>query len=228
MTADASSVASPSAGAGHAMNQRTLIGRLLSPAGFGLVLLLLLLPFLAVSCGSGEETAVGTFTGIDMVIGGEPDLVVPAMTDEEAQQAQQAIVAMFHDQIDAQPLAILATLVMLLAMAAGLVRERMVRHGLSAGLAVLATALLAGAVARAISRIEEGLRNIAEQPETAAFDVSLRYGFWLCVAVLAALAVGHALALVRAWRAPAPAPAPAEAVDGDPPPDVEVRAEYGT
>jgi hypothetical protein len=207
------------------MNQRTLIDRLLSPAGFGLVLLLLLLPFLAVSCGSGEETAIGTFTGIDMIVGGEPDLVVPAMTDEEAQQAQQAIVAMFHGQIDAEPLAILAALVMLLAMAAALVRQRLARHALSTGLAVLATALLAGAVMRAISRIEEALRNIAEQPETAAFDVSLRYGFWLCVAVLAALTVGHGLALVRAWRAPPPARP--EALDSDPPPDVEVRAEYG-
>jgi hypothetical protein len=209
------------------MNQRTLIGRLLSPAGFGLVLLLLLLPFLAVSCGSGEETAVGTFTGIDMVTGGEPDLVVPAMTDEEAQQAQQAVVAMFHDQIDAQPLAILAALVMLLAMAAALIRERMARHALSVGLAVLATALLAGAVVRAISRIEEAMRAIAEQAETAAFDVSIRYGFWLCVAVLAVLTVGHALALVRAWRAPPP-PAAVDALDGDSPPEVEVRAEYGT
>jgi len=205
------------------MNQRTLIGRLLSPAGFGLVLLLLLLPFLAVSCGSGEETAVGTFTGIDMVTGGEPDLVVPAMTDDEAQQAQQAIVAMFQDQIDAEPLAILAALVLLLAMPAALIRERMARHALSVGLAVLATALLAGAVVRATSRIGEALRNIAEQPETAAFDVSLRYGFWLCVAVLAALTVGHALALVRAWRAPPPAPVDA----GDSPPEVEVRAEHG-
>jgi hypothetical protein len=210
----------------QAMNQQTLIGRLLSPAGFGLVLLLLLLPFLAVSCGSGEETAVGTFTGVDLVIGGEPDLVVPAMNDEEAQQAQQAIVAMFHDQIDAQPLAILAALVLLLAMAAALVRERMARHGLSVGLAVLAIALLSGAVVRAISRIEEALRNVAEQPDAAAFDVSLRYGFWLCVAVLAALTVGHALALVRAWRSPPP-PTPVEALDGEPPPDVEVRAESG-
>jgi hypothetical protein len=217
------------------MNQRTLIGRLLSPAGFGLVLLLFLLPFLAVSCGSGQETAVGTFTGIDMVVGGEPDLVVPAMNDEEAQEAQQAIVAMFHDQIDAEPLAILAALVMLLAMAAALVRERMARHALSVGMAVLATALLAAAVVRATSRIEEALRNIAEQPETAAFDVSLRYGFWLCVAVLAALTVGHAFALVQAWRAPPTARQEAreeaweEAPDAEPPPDVEVRsAEYGT
>ena len=33
------------------MNQRTLLDRLLSPAGFGLVLLLFLLPFATVSCG---------------------------------------------------------------------------------------------------------------------------------------------------------------------------------
>jgi hypothetical protein len=210
------------------VSQRTLIGRLLSPAGFGLVLLLFLLPFLAVSCGSGEEKAVGTFTGIDMVVGGEPDLVVPAMTDEDAQQAQQAVVAQFHDDIDAQPLAILAALVVLLAMAAALVPERLARHAVSAGLAALAAALLSGAVVRATSRIEETLRAIVEEPDTAAFEVSLRYGFWVCVAVLAALVVGHLAALVQAWRSPAPVPVPVDAPDGEPPPDVEVRSgEFG-
>jgi hypothetical protein len=207
------------------MNQRTLIGRLLSPAGFGLTLLLFLLPFLSVSCGSGQETAVGTFTGIDMVVGGEPDLVVSAMTDEEAQEAQRGIVAMFRDQLDAEPLAILAGLVILLAMAAGLVRERLARHALAIGLAVLATALLAGAVVRATSSVDEALRAISDQPDiSAAYEVDLRYGFWLCVGLLAALAVGHGLALVRAWRAPPPA-APAYATEGESPPDIEVRVD---
>ena len=212
------------------MNERTLIGRLLSPAGFGLVVLLFLLPFLSVSCGSGEETAVGTFTGIDMVVGGEPDLVVSSMTDEEAQEAQRGIVAMFRDQIDLEPLALLAGLVLLAAMAAGLVRERMARHGLAVGLAVLATALLSGAVVRSMSRIDEALRSISEEPSAGGYEVDLRYGFWLCVAVLGVLTVGHALALVRAWRAPpAKPPEAAEAVNGEPPPDVEVRgAEFGT
>jgi hypothetical protein len=209
------------------MSERTLIGRLLSPAGFGLVLLLFLLPFLSVSCGSGEETAVGTFTGIDMVVGGEPDLVVSSMTDEEAQEAQRGIVAMFRDQIDLEPLAILAGMVLLAAMAASLVRERMARHGLAVGLAVLATALLSGAVARATSRINEALRNISEEPSAGGYEVHLRYGFWLCVAVLGVLTAGHALALVRAWRAPPPKLV--EATNGEPPPDVEVRgAEFGT
>jgi hypothetical protein len=212
------------------MNERTLIGRLLSPAGFGLVVLLFLLPFLSVSCGSGEETAVGTFTGIDMVVGGEPDLVVSSMTDEEAQEAQRGIVAMFRDQIDLEPLALLAGLVLLAAMAAGLVRERMARHGLAVGLAVLATALLSGAVVRSMSRIDEALRSISEEPSAGGYEVDLRYGFWLCVAVLGVLTVGHALALVQAWRAPpAKPPEAAEAVNGEPPPDVEVRgAEFGT
>jgi hypothetical protein len=208
------------------MNERTLIGRLLSPAGFGLVLLLFLLPFLSVSCGSGAETAVGTFTGIDMVVGGEPDLVVAAMTDEEAQEAQQGIVAMFRDQLDLEPLAILAALVLLLAMAAGLVRERLARHALASGLAVLAAAMLSGAVVRAMSRINDALRSITEEQGTDGYAVDIRYGFWLCVAVLGALTVGHALALVRAWRAP---PAKAETINGEPPPDVEVRSgEFGT
>jgi len=43
------------------MNQRTLLGRLLSPAGFGLVLIFFLLPFTTVSCGSATEKAEATF-----------------------------------------------------------------------------------------------------------------------------------------------------------------------
>jgi hypothetical protein len=211
------------------MDQRTLIGRLLSPAGFGLVLLFFLMPFLSVSCGSGQETAVGTFTGIDMVVGGEPDLVVSAMTDEEAQEAQRGIVAMFADQLDAEPLAILAALVVLLAMAAGLVRERLARHALALGLGVLATALLAGAVVRATATIDEALRALSDaasdQPDiSTAYEVDLRYGFWLCVSLLAALTIGHGLALVRAWRAPPPAE-PAYALEGEAPTDIEVRSD---
>ena len=65
------------------MNPRTLIDRLLSPAGFGFVLLLFLLPFLTVSCGvnPGEASAnveqSFSFTGVDLLVGGAPDITGP-------------------------------------------------------------------------------------------------------------------------------------------------------
>src|SRR5574338_644746 len=60
------------------MTSRTLLERLASPAGFAVALLLFLLPFLTVSCeASSDSTPVrvdATFTGIDLLVGGSPDL----------------------------------------------------------------------------------------------------------------------------------------------------------
>ncbi len=72
------------------MNQRTLIDRLLSPAGFGLVLLLFLIPFATVSCGVGDERVDATFTGLDLVVGGNPSISGPNIDAESEQAIQQA------------------------------------------------------------------------------------------------------------------------------------------
>jgi len=183
------------------MNERTLIDRLLSPAGFGLALLLFLLPFLSVSCSTEEGPVVATFSGVDMVVGGEPDLRAPT-TDQEAQEAQRTIVAIFQDRLDAEPLAILAVLAILFGMGAGLVRLRLARHAISAGLAVVAIALIAGAFVRSSSRVGDALRSLSDSPEPVAYQVQMRYGFWLCVGALSALTFGHLFGLLRAWKAP--------------------------
>ena len=54
------------------MRPSTLAGRLWSPAGFGLVFIFFLLPFLTVSCGDGNRRIDSTFNGVDVVVGGAP------------------------------------------------------------------------------------------------------------------------------------------------------------
>ena len=74
------------------MNQRTLLDRLLSPAGFGLVLLFFLLPFVTVSCGVDNDKISANFTGVDLLVGGPPDITGH---DVDADAAAQ-LVAVFE------------------------------------------------------------------------------------------------------------------------------------
>ena len=124
------------------MNERTLTGRLLSPAGFGLVLIFCLLPFLTVSCGTAGETITSTFTGVDMVIGGEPDITGPGI-DAGAEDELRALVT---DKLDLEPLALLAVLVLFAGMGVSLVRDQRLRHGLATAIAVAAGALFTGGI----------------------------------------------------------------------------------
>src|SRR5574342_207785 len=120
------------------MDQRPWAGKLLSPAGFGLVLLLFLLPFVAISCQGGSGTATATFTGMDMVVGGAPDYSVTGVPPEDT----EPITELFADQYDVEPLAVIAACALLTGMATALIRKRRTRHAAGMGLAVLAGALL--------------------------------------------------------------------------------------
>jgi hypothetical protein len=210
------------------MTSRRLIDRLLSPAGFALVLLAFLLPFVSVSCSNPDNTntAVATFTGIDYVVGGEPDLVARG-SDAEVQEAQRLIAEIFADAFDVEPLALLAAMVVMVAMATALVRDRLARHAVGAGLAALAAALLVAAQVRVYGRIDAAQDltvTMSEDPvpvsEVGGAWVSTNgVGFWMAAVVLMALLLGHAGALAYAWRHPSP---PAEP---EPPPrQVEVTA----
>jgi hypothetical protein len=181
------------------MNQRTLLGRLLSPAGFGLVLIFFLLPFVTVSCGDSTGKAEATFTGIDMAIGGLPDVTTPDSEPGSAKQLAQLIV----EQIDLEPLALLSALAVLAGMVAGVVRRPRIRHGAAAGLAVTAVALIVGAVSRVPGHFDEFLKNVggAEgMPEGVMTGTHTRYGFWLALITLVGLAAGNGFALLRAQR----------------------------
>ncbi len=182
------------------MNQPTLLSKLLSPAGFGLVLLLFLFPFAAVSCGPDPATRVtAVFTGIDMINAGAPDISGAGVDPGEADD----LVALFADQYDIEPLAILSAVAVLGAMATALIRPVLIRHTAATGLAALGLGLLIAAEVRAIARLENV--KTADLPTNGiprALNVtaSPRYGFFLAAATLLVLGTGHAIALVRARR----------------------------
>jgi hypothetical protein len=179
------------------MDQRTLLGRLLSPAGFGLVLLLFLLPFVAVSCGSNQQQVTATFTGIDMVVAGQPDITGSGISDEEADD----INGLFLDQYDSEPFAILALLVLLGAMGSALVQPARQRLTAQTALAALAVLLVVTAEARAVHRLEDV--HLPTNPDNPGGELPQGvahplYGFYLVLILLILLAAAHGLALYRA------------------------------
>ena len=197
------------------MNQRTLLGRLLSPAGFGLVLIFFLLPFATVSCGNSAEQVQATFSGLDLAIGGLPEVTTPDSDPASAEQVAQLVVQVS----DLEPLALLAALAVLAGMAVAALPRVRIRHGAAVALAAIAAGLMVAAIARAPGRVNEFLRQLAgaeELPAGAISSTSTRYGFWLAVFTLAGLVVGNGLALLRARRCTGPDPKPAENLGPEP------------
>ncbi len=184
------------------MNQPTLLGKLLSPAGFGLVLLLFFLPFVAVSCGPDDHRVTATYTGLGMVTGGAPTFSGPDI--DAANQADLADI--FADQYDNESLAVLAAAVILGAMALGFIRDRRTRHAGGVGFAGLGAALLLAAEIRAIGRLNQ-VRiqdSSGELTDLGPVSATPRLGFYLAMGVLVVLLVGHAVALFRPPAAAGP------------------------
>ncbi len=183
------------------MTQRTLLSRLLSPAGFGLTLLLFLLPFVSSSCDTAEGPVHATFTGVDMLVGGEPDITGPLPLSAED---EQMLFSLINVAVDTEPWAVIAAIVIFVGMVWGVVRERLARYAGATGLAVLAIALLVAAELNSISKLKDvrstRIADLAGGQLTG--PTQPRIGFWLAVATLAVLAAGNAIALGRAWRDP--------------------------
>ena len=185
------------------MRQRTLIGRLLSPAGFGLVLIFFLLPFLTVSCGSGAIQS--SFTGLTLATGGDP-----TVASADPVVAGQ-LVAILADSLYPEPLMLLAAFAVLAGMAVGFIGHRMVHHGTSLVLAILACCLLVAEIRHAPGRITAALNTLgAEAGPAGPVDWTMRpqLGFWLSAGALVLLAASHASSLVRANPARGAAPEP--------------------
>jgi hypothetical protein len=166
------------------MDNRTLLRRLISPAGFAVVLLLFFLPFVTVSCGN-ETTLDATFTGIDMAGGGEPDLTGVVGGSPIDEDLERELFALFADDIDLQPLAVLAALAVLIGMASALLPDRRARHASATVLAVLAGTLLTAAIVGVRGRVDEALQAKASLLGEAVVPTAIqaRYGFWLAGAV---------------------------------------------
>jgi hypothetical protein len=191
------------------MNQRTLLRRLLSPAGFGLVLIFFLLPFVTVSCGDSTGTVEATFSGLDMAIGGSPHVTTPDRDPESSKQ----LAALIVQELDLEPVALLAALAVLAGMVMAAVRPRRIRYGAAAAFAVAAAALMVGAITRAPGHVDQFLKKVggAEgMPEGLTTGTHTRYGFWLALIALVGLAAGNGFALLRSQRAADLPPAPPE------------------
>jgi len=179
------------------MRPTTLAGRLWSPAGFGLIFIFFLLPFLTVSCGDGNGRIDSTFNGVDVVVGGAPAVVGPDVTADSAPQ----LIAVFADRLVWQPLAALAVLAVLAGIGVGFIRTPLVQHGTSVALAGLAAALLVLEVRLVPGQVTAALATVSDDgtklTAPLGWGVHLRYGFWLIVGGLILLAAAHASALVR-------------------------------
>jgi hypothetical protein len=232
------------------MNQRSFIDRLLSPAGFGLVLLLFLLPFVTMSCGVNSPTSENlpayqfdaTFTGVDLLVGGSPDIsdtINQNLGGEDSTTAteedEDAAVAAFDERYGRyyppQPLILAAAAVIFAGMIVGLVAPAVRRAWLSVAAAVLAVVLLAVEIfviapSVADDAVADGLGDLAGPdaalpPGAIDYGTSPASGFWVVVAILLGLAAWQAYVALRQTPPTAQAPtaqAPTADASGQPPP----------
>jgi hypothetical protein len=171
------------------MNQRTLLDRLPTPAAFGLVLLLFLLPFATVSCGVEDATVDASFTGLDLMAGGEPSVSGPNVDPDTEEQLN----LFFQDSYDTEPLAILAAVLLLAGLASALLPTAKIRSLAAAGIAALTTIVLAVTVfLRLPSRVDDAIANFRVETQLAEdipHSTTGAFGFWIAVVVLIALAL---------------------------------------
>ena len=199
------------------MTPRSLADRLLSPAGFGLALLLFLLPFVTVSCGSADAqspfTVDYTFTGLDLVTGGPPEIsgTVPGddgspMTVNGASDDDGFAEAVGRP---VQPLAVVAAVGLLAGLIAGFILPITLRGRFTGAIALAVIALLAVEVLAIVpGRAAEELAATLPEPGLAT-HTRPAIGFYLAITVLLALLVREFIA-VRQPVGPTEASTPAD------------------
>jgi hypothetical protein len=158
--------------------------RFFRPAGFIVAGLLMVMPFISVSCdvpgGYGRAAPGGTtkYSGIDLMVGGEP-AVDPLDKLREGPSAQLA----------PQPLAILTLLMLIAGVVISLrIGEALVRRA--------TIALLSGAAAIALV-VNQITVQSQLQERVAPKYVHNQPGFWLCLATLVIVMAANAVAWLR-------------------------------
>lgn len=172
--------------------------RLVSPAGFALVLLLFLfMPFLSVSCDVSGTGSIGvSYNGTQLATGAHPAVKVPAGLEDMAAQLPGAP-GSGRPPVEpgVQLLAILVAVVLVAGAALPFVPllAHQVRHRMFGGaaVAVVAAALMITTQAVAQSNVTDQLADDARQVGTT--DVSpiihSEVGFWLALVVLLVIAL---------------------------------------
>jgi hypothetical protein len=202
-----------------------LVRRLASPAGLILAGFCLLLPFLTASCASEEEPRSQwrlTYTGIDVVTGGRPEIAmtedadktpIHPLDDDELEEWLGAPL----DSLPTLPLAWPAAALLLAALAATAVPSRAWRTTTTGGLALAAAVLLAGATVLArhdatdtVASLGTGLVSdrVASPPPVPELRQSNYYGgvsdmfryawgLWITLGLLAVVGVANTVEAVR-------------------------------
>jgi hypothetical protein len=177
--------------------------RLLSPAGFVLVILCFLFPFVAVSCESAVGSVSVEYTGNDLAFGGQPSISTSAGDVPPESDIPRAT---------PQPLALLAYLLTIAGLFAALIpplRARLRTSAIIAGIAALFVIINETAVynrivsqlaGRSGSRLGSGVDSL--RTEAASSLVHTQAGFWLTTLLLLAITTLNIVELVRTRAAP--------------------------
>ena len=184
-----------------------MLSRLLSPAGFVLVGLLFLFPFVGVSCSTPELGSLdASYTGFDLVTDGDPEFEV------DSPVADQVAPAGHEAPTPGVPVLAGAVLVMLVAgVGCAFLSRPAVRPAAAGGAAMLAAVLLVvtelAAQSGLVDSVADGVRILQEStpqnldPVTGedflAGVVGTRAGFWISLAALIVLAAGNLFAARR-------------------------------
>jgi len=168
-----------------------------NPAALVLVVLCFLLPFATVSCGLpggyGRATPGGTttYTGVDLVVGGTPDVPVKHLRPPAEQRV---------DRLTPQPLLLAALLTAIAAALTALAaRPPRRRWAVVAALAAASALSLCAGQAVVVDQLAARIRAQSALPagRTAHDFVGTGIGFWLALALLTATTAGNVVGLLR-------------------------------
>ncbi|HLL64385.1 MAG TPA: hypothetical protein VK453_01420 [Micromonosporaceae bacterium] len=201
-----------------------LARRLASPAGLIMAGLCLLLPFISASCASEERPRLQwrvTYTGVDVIAGGEPEVAFTGDADREPIHRLddveiKQVLGKPPAPLPPQPLAWLSAALLAAALAATALPSRTWRTTATAGLALAAAVVLCGATMLARQDATDAaaavLSQVTAQPSTSPPTVpQLRhwehygqvsdkfrymYGFWTAIAALSIVGVSNTVGMV--------------------------------
>ncbi len=217
------------------MDRDALLRRLLSPAGFLLVTFCFLLPFVTVSCSSpgADASASGSFTGVDLVVGGPASIASNPQVRANLHPMSSApgpSDELLLEPMGRQPLVVGALAVVALGVLAAALPLVWWRALAGAGIALIAGVLLIGGqvLARrtAFDRTTTGLAGLAagDSSTPLTITVSNGSGFWLAISLLAFLAGSWLTILARESRQrPVASVPPDSRGPGEPPSDETLR-----
>ena len=213
--------------------------RLAGPVGLLLAASCLLLPFMSASCAIEERPRMQwrvTYTGADLLTGGEPDVAFTDDADERPihrldENATRQVIGTPPAPLPTQPVAWVAVVLMTAALAATALPSRTWRTTATAGLALAATVVLAGATVLARRDATDAVAAVVRRftagspgppptaPELRGWEhygqvsdtFGYGYGFWTAIAALSLVGVANTVGVIRDTARDRDGPPPAVA-----------------